>query len=94
MIKDEALVCVIDEDKNKEIGPNDSQVLILAGLVIPTIENSLFDIDYNSLKALPNGAQTYEGLFLKTKENIEVIIYPAEILQYVSADSKNLKYHL
>jgi hypothetical protein len=44
-IKSEVFVCVLDATKNVQLLPNESSLMILGGLVIPTIENSLFDID-------------------------------------------------
>lgn len=44
-IKNEVSVCVLDPAMNVQLNPNENSLLILGGLVIPTIENSLFDID-------------------------------------------------
>ena len=44
-IKSEVFVCVLDPVKNVQLLPNEISLMILNGLVIPTIENSMFDID-------------------------------------------------
>jgi len=54
----------------------------------------MFDIDLTSGKLNPNGATTYDGVHLRSKQKVEVLVYPIDILQYVSSDGKTLKRHL
>jgi len=37
---------------------------------LPNVEKSLFDIDLNSGRLMPNGATAYDGVIVKTKENV------------------------
>jgi serine/threonine protein kinase len=61
---------------------------------LPTIENSSYDIDQTTAQQLPCGAQQFYGKLVSTRESVEVLLYPADILQYVSLDGKSYKAHL
>jgi hypothetical protein len=61
---------------------------------VPLIENSAFDIDFSTLSFLPSGAQKYTGVSPGSNQKIEVLIYPNDDLNFVSADGKAYKKHL
>jgi len=66
----------------------------LSAVSIPMIENSQFDVDYNTMETLPSGAQRYEGVMAKQRRRVEVLCYPNDYLNFVSTDGKVYKRHL
>ena len=93
-MKEEAQLCVLDPTYNINTIVNDQNAGFLASLQVPLIENSAFDIDFSTLSFLPSGAQKYSGVSPGTNQKIEVLIYPNEDLNFVSADGKAYKKHL
>lgn len=83
-IKQEVNLCVLDPNENVPLKPNENSVLTLNSIVIPTVENSMFDIDQTSQKLNPNGASTYDGVHTKSNQKVDVMVYPIDILQYIS----------
>ncbi len=59
LIRDEAQLCVLDPTYSINTIVNDQNVGALSAVSIPLIENSQFDIDYNSMEVLPSGAQRF-----------------------------------
>jgi len=72
----------------------DSNAGALSAVGVPLIENSQFDIDYNTLEIQPSGAQRYTGILSKLRKPVEVLIYPNDYLSFVSADGKVYSRHL
>ena len=87
-------MCVLDPTYNINIIVNDQNAGFLASIQIPTIENSAFDIDFTTLTFLPSGAQRFSGIIPVNNKKIEVLIYPNDDLNFVSADGKTYKKHL
>ena len=56
LIKDEAIMCVLDPSTNIDTIVSDTNVGVLNSVNLPTIENSQFDVDYNTLSQIPCGA--------------------------------------
>ena len=48
LIKDEAIMCVLDPSSNIDSIVSDANIGVLTSVNLPTIENSQFDVDYNS----------------------------------------------
>jgi len=94
LIKEEAQMCVLDPSTNINTIVSDQNIGVLTSVSIPTIENSQFDIDFATQSGLPCGALRYQGTKFSTKESVEVMMYPSEVLQYVSLDGKVFKRHL
>jgi GH35 family endo-1,4-beta-xylanase len=94
LMKEEAQLCVLDPTYNINTIVNDQHAGFLASIQIPTIENSAFDIDYTTLQFLPSGAMHYSGIIPVNHQKIEVLNYPNDDLNYVSADGKAYKKHL
>ena len=93
-MKEEAQLCVLDPTYNINTVVNDQNAGVLAAIQVPLIENSAFDIDFSTLSFLPSGAQRYTGVMPETKQKVEVLIFPNEDLNFVSADGKTYKKHL
>jgi len=94
LIKEEAVMCVLDPSTNIDTIVSDQNIGVLTSVNLPTIENSSFDVDFDSMTSAPCGAQNYSGFLVRTKEPVEILIYPAEHLSYVSLDGKTYKRHL
>lgn len=56
LIKEEAVLTVLDPSKNIDTIISDENVGVLTSVSLPTIENSQFDVNYQSLTVLPCGA--------------------------------------
>jgi hypothetical protein len=56
LMKEEAVLTVLDPSKNIDNIVNDEHKGVLDSFSVPTIENSQFDVDYQSLQYLPCGA--------------------------------------
>ena len=69
---------------------------MLTSVSLHTIENCSYGIDYTTVESLLCGANKYFGkmMAMATREQIEVMLYPADILQYVSPNGKSFKAHL
>jgi len=39
----------------------------------PKIENALIEIDYSTRVKLPAGGYSYTGVYVKTRENVEIL---------------------
>ena len=87
-------MCVLDPSTNIDTIVSDQNIGVLTSVNLPTIENSSFDVDFDSMTSAPCGAQNYSGFLVRTKEPVEILIYPAEHLSYVSLDGKTYKRHL
>lgn len=87
-------MCVLDPTFNINTIVNDQNAGFLASMQIPQIENSSFDIDFTTLTFLPSGAQRYQGVIPVNNQKVEVLIYPNDDLNFVSADGKAYKKHL
>lgn len=87
-------MCVLDPTNNIDTICTDTNVGVLNSVNLPTIENSQFDVDYNTLSTIPCGAQKYDGMLVRTKQPVEILLYPPEFLSYVSLDGKAFKRHL
>jgi hypothetical protein len=95
LIRDEAQLCVLDPTHSINSIVTDNNVSgALAAVGVPQIENSQFDIDYSTLQVQPSGANRYTGVMPKLKKQVEVLIYPNDYLQKVSADGKQYAKHL
>ena len=94
LIKEEAQMCVLDPSHNIDTIVQDEKVGRLRAISTPTIEQTIFDIDYATSEELPNGAVQFRGMMLNTKEPVSVLLYPSESLGYTSMDGKSLKTHL
>lgn len=94
LMREEAQLCVLDPTFNVNTIVNDQNAGFLASIQIPQIENSAFDIDFTTLQFLPSGAQRYSGIIPVSHKKVEVLIYPNEDLNFVSADGKAYKKHL
>lgn len=93
-MKEEAQLCVLDPSFNINTVVNDQNAGVLSSIRVPTIENSAFDIDFSTLAFLPSGGQRYSGVMPENRRRVEVIIFPNDELNYVSADGKTFKKHL
>jgi len=71
---------VLDPTFNVDTMVNDDNVGVLKSISLPTIEQTQFDIDYSSMQALPCGAAQYDGMMLHTKQQVEIVVYPNEVL--------------
>ena len=87
-------MCVLDPTHNIDNIVSDQNIGVLTSVSLPTIENCSYEIDYATVQSLPCGANKYFGKMVATREQIEVMLYPADILQYVSLDGKSFKAHL
>lgn len=94
LIKEEAQMCALDPTHNIDTIVSDQNIGVLTSVSLPTIENSSYDIDYSTSTQLPCGAQCYSGKLVSTREPVEILLYPSDILQYVSSDGKSYKTHL
>ena len=94
MIRDEAMLCVLDPTSNINTIVSDSNAGALSAVAVPLVENSQFDIDFNSLTFLPSGAQRYNGVEISTRRDVEILCYPSDYLNFVSSDGKVYKRHL
>ena len=94
LIRDEAQLCVLDPTHSINTIVTDTNVGALSAVGVPLIENSQFDIDYNTLVVQPSGAQRYAGVMPKSRKPVEVLIYPNDYLNFVSADGKVYGRHL
>lgn len=56
LIKEEAVLTVLDPTMNINNIVNEEKAACLSAISLPTIENSQFDVDYQSLTILPCGA--------------------------------------
>jgi hypothetical protein len=56
LIKDEAVMCVVDPSHNIDTIVSDANIGVLTSVNLPTIENSSFDVDYESMSIVPCGA--------------------------------------
>ena len=61
---------------------------------MPSIENSSFDIDHNTMETLPSVAHRFLGTMGKNKKKVEVLTYGHECLGMVSSDGKVYRRHL
>lgn len=77
-MKEEAVLTTLDPSKNIDVIVTDEQKGVLEAFSVPTIENSQFDVDYQSAITLPCGAQRFNGTMLSTKEPIEILNFPTE----------------
>ena len=75
---------------------SDKNIGVLTSVSLHTIENCSYGIDYTTVESLLCGANKYFGkmMAMATREQIEVMLYPADILQYVSLNGKSFKAHL
>lgn len=87
-------MCVLDPTHNIDNIVSDQNIGVLTSVSLPTIENCSYEIDYATVQSLPCGANKYFGKMVATREQIEVMLYPSDILQYVSLDGKSFKAHL
>ena len=94
LVKEEAQMCVLDPTHNIDTIVSDQNIGVLTSVSLPTIENSSYDVDYSSVLSLPCGALRYQGKLVAKRQPIEVLLYPSDILQYVSLDGKSYKTHL
>lgn len=94
LIKEEAQLCVLDPSYNLDNMVNDDRYPTLRSISLPTIEQTQFDIDYSTMRNLPCGASVYDGMMLSTKQQVEITVYPNDVLQYTSLDGKSMKTHL
>jgi hypothetical protein len=94
LIRDEAQLCVLDPTHSINSIVTDNNAGALAAVGVPLIENSQFDIDYSTLQVQPSGANRYTGVMPKLKKQVEVLIYPNDYLNFVSADGKQYGKHL
>lgn len=79
-MKEEAVLTTLDPGKNNDNIVTDQNFGVLNAVSLPTIENSQFDVDYQSVQTLPCGAQQYSGTLMSTKEPIEILLYPSDNL--------------
>lgn len=61
-------MCLLDPTHNIDTIVSDQNIGVLTSVSLPTIENSSYDIDYNTLSTLPCGANRYFGKLFSTKE--------------------------
>ena len=61
IIRDEAMLCVLDPTYSINSVVNATGAGVLDAVSVPTIENSSFDIDHNTMEALPSGALKFMG---------------------------------
>jgi serine/threonine protein kinase/Ca2+-binding EF-hand superfamily protein len=94
MIRDEAQMCVLDPSHSINTIVNDDNRGALNAVSVPMVENSNFDIDLSNIDYLPSGAMRYEGVMISNKKKVEVLCYPNDYLNFVSADGKVYKRHL
>lgn len=94
IIRDEAQLCVLDPTYSINSVVNATGLGALEAVGVPTIENSSFDIDHNTMETLPSGAQRFMGSMGKTKKKVEVLTYGHECLGVVSSDGKVYRRHL
>ena len=87
-------MCVLDPTHNIDHNVSDERLGTLRSISLPTIEQTQFDIDYSSMRTLPCGAAVYDGMMLNTKQQVEITVYPNEVLQWTSMDGKSMKTHL
>ena len=80
LIKEEAQLCVLDPTYNIDTQISDDNFGVLRAISLPTIEQTQFDIDYSTMRALPCGAAAYDGIMLHTRQPVEITVYPNEAL--------------
>lgn len=56
IIRDEAMLCVLDPSHSINTIVNDANVGALKAMSIPIVDHANYDIDFNSMEVLPSGA--------------------------------------